>query len=187
MDEFFQQTFSKLGPDDFRKGEYQQCVFSNCDFSNVDFSGSKFIECEFNGCGLSLVMVAGTTLNDVRFTNCKMLGWRFDQCNPFTLSFSFDHCVLNDSSFFKVKMKKTVLRNSQLHHVDFGESDLSEVILDHCDLKGAMFESTNLQKADLRTATNFSIDPEVNQVRKAKFSEAGLRGLLDKYDIVVNG
>jgi len=48
-----------------------------------------------------------------------------------------------------------------------------------------MFENTNLQKVDLRSAINYSINPEINQIKKAKFSASGLRGLLEKYDIVV--
>ena len=53
----------------------------------------------------------------------------------------------------------------------------------NCDFSGAVFENTILEKADLRTAINYSIDPEINRLKKAKFSMPGLIGLLDKYDI----
>ncbi|MGB5462457.1 MAG: pentapeptide repeat-containing protein, partial [Aureibaculum sp.] len=32
---------------------------------------------------------------------------------------------------------------------------------------------------------NYSIDPEKNPIKKAKFSQDGIGGLLDKYDIVI--
>jgi len=42
-----------------------------------------------------------------------------------------------------------------------------------------------LKRADFRTSYNYSIDPENNNLKQAKFSAAGIIGLLDKYDIQV--
>ena len=52
-------------------------------------------------------------------------------------------------------------------------------------LEGAIFERTNLESSDFRTATHFTIDPEKNRLKKAKFSKEGVLGLLKNYDIVV--
>ncbi|MEI6884575.1 MAG: hypothetical protein WCO02_08810 [Bacteroidota bacterium] len=38
---------------------------------------------------------------------------------------------------------------------------------------------------DFRSSFNYSIDPGMNRMKKAKFSLAGLVGLLDQYDIEV--
>ena len=70
-----------------------------------------------------------------------------------------------------------------MKEVDFTESDLTEALFDGCDLNGAIFQRTNLEKANLETASNFNIDPENNRIKKAKFSADGLYGLLHKYDI----
>ena len=40
-------------------------------------------------------------------------------------------------------------------------------VFHECNLLGAMFDQTNLEKADLRTAINFSIYPEQNKLKKA--------------------
>jgi hypothetical protein len=53
-------------------------------------------------------------------------------------------------------------------------------------LQGSTFDNTILEKADLRTAFNFSINPVNNRIRKAKFSIAGLAGLLDQFDIEID-
>jgi uncharacterized protein YjbI with pentapeptide repeats len=58
-------------------------------------------------------------------------------------------------------------------------------VFDNCDFNGAVFENTILEKADLRSSFHYSLDPEFNHIKKAKFSAAGIIGLLDKYDIVV--
>ena len=112
-----------------------------------------------------------------------MLGLRFDECSGFALSFSFESCILNHSSFYNTSIKQTKFKSSQLREVDFSNCDLAASSFEQSDLTGASFENTNLQKADLRTAFNYSIDPEINRIRKAKFSVDGLAGLLDKYDI----
>jgi uncharacterized protein YjbI with pentapeptide repeats len=115
-----------------------------------------------------------------------MLGLRFDTCNDFGLSFSFDSCQLNHSSFFKTKIKKTVFKNSQLQETDFAEADLTSAMFDNCNLERANFDQTILEKSDFRTSYNYSIDPERNRVKKAKFSILGIAGLLDKYDIDID-
>ncbi len=167
------------------KGEYEKCTFINCDFSNSDLSYVKFLECEFVNCNISMVNLNQTAFKDVKFTDSKMLGLRFDYCNKFGLSLSFENCILNHSSFYQVKIKKTQFRNTSLLEVDFTESDMTESVLDGCDLDRSTFYMTILEKADLRTSFNYSIDPEVNRIKKARFSLLGALGLLRKYDIEI--
>ena len=69
--------------------------------------------------------------------------------------------------------------------VDFTASDLSAALFDNCDLQGATFEGTNLEKADFRTAYNYTIDPVQNRLRKARFSQSGIAGLLRNFDIEI--
>jgi len=83
-------------------------------------------------------------------------------------------------------MKKTVFKNSQLHEADFSECDLTGSIFDNCDLAGATFDNTIIEKVDFRTSYNYSIDPERNKIKKARFSLLGVSGLLDKYDIEID-
>lgn len=97
----------------------------------------------------------------------------------------FKNCNLSHASFFKLKIKKTVFRESQLQETDFAECDLTSSVFDRCDLTGAQFERTNLEKADFRTSVNYSINPEMNRLKKAMFSVSGLPGLLEKYDIYI--
>jgi uncharacterized protein YjbI with pentapeptide repeats len=114
-----------------------------------------------------------------------MLGLHFYDCDDFVLSFSFDNCTLNHSSFFGTKIKNTKFKDSQLQEVDFTDCDLTSAVLDNCNLVDAKFENTNIEKADFRTSINYSIDLENNKIKKAKFAYPGVIGLLDKYDIVV--
>ncbi len=167
------------------KGEYQNCIFTNCNFHGCDLSNYKFFDSEFTGCDLSLVKTAQTTLANVAFKGSKLLGWRFENCAEFGLAVSFDNCLLDHSSFFKTKLKKSIFKDSQLHEVDFTDCDLTEAVFNNCDLAKAIFRSTNLEKADLRSSYNYAIDPENNKIKKAKFSLAGVPGLLVKYDLKI--
>ncbi len=169
------------------KGEYDNCIFNNCDFSANDLSEINFTECRFINCNLSLCRLTGTAFRDVLFSGCKMLGLHFDNCNEFGLSISFEGCLLNSSSFFRKRIKKMMFKDSNLQEVDFGECDLTGAVFENCDLKNAVFDNTIVEKADFRTSFNYSIDPERNRVRRAKFSVPGVLGLLDKYDIQIEG
>lgn len=190
-----EKTFDKI---DFKqvplgKGEYEYCTFLNCELSDADLSELKFSECEFSGCNLSLAKLTQTGLKDIKFKNCKMLGLNFGECSQFGFAVKFDTCILNHSSFSnpespmnkRVRFRQTVFKNSQLYEVDFTECDLSCSVFDKCDLSRTIFERTILEKADFRTAFNYSIDPELNRIKKAKFSRSGIAGLLEKYDIEI--
>jgi fluoroquinolone resistance protein len=184
-----EKTFDKI---DFRenfltKGEYEKCTFSNCDFSGSDFSEIRFAACEFLSCNVSLVNLTNAIFNDIFFKDSKLLGLRFSDCSKFGFSVRFENCILSHSSFFKTNLKKTTFKASQLHEVDFADCDLSGSDFDHCDLAGALFENTNIEKSDFRSSFNYSINPEINRMKKAKFSLDGIRGLLDKYNIEIEG
>jgi uncharacterized protein YjbI with pentapeptide repeats len=100
-------------------------------------------------------------------------------------SVEFKDCVLDYAKFYTLKLKGTTFSNCSLIAVDFMNSDLTEVVFDNCDLHKSVFVDAVANKADFTTSYNFSIDPEKNKLKKARFSEAGLKGLLDKYDIIV--
>ena len=175
-----------LTADELIIADYENCVFINCDLSNANLSQRVFLDCEFNTCNLSSANLVKTAFKNVKFINCKLLGLHFENCDDFLFEVDFDNCLLNLSSFYKLKLKKTRFKNSNLSEVDFIEADLTSADFDNCDLAGAKFEKTILEKADLRTSHNYSIDPEINKIKKAKFSIHGIAGLLDKYDIEIN-
>ncbi|RZK68969.1 MAG: pentapeptide repeat-containing protein [Pedobacter sp.] len=168
------------------KGAYENCSFNNIDLSNLNFSDFRFIDCTFNGCNLSLTKLNKTGLQDVKFVGCKMLGLHFDAVNDFGLGISFENCMLNHSSFYKKKLKKIVFKSCSLQECDFSQCDLTAAHFQDCDLLTATFDDTILEKTDFRTAYNYTLDPERNRVKKARFFTNGLAGLLQKYDIIVD-
>lgn len=179
----FEKRVLSVNP--IEKGEYENCVFKDCDFAEADFRDYKFIDCKFIDSNLSLVKLNNTALREVRFVSCKMLGLRFDSCNEFNLSVHFENCVLNHSSFYAKKLRKTHFIKCNLQDVDFTSADLSESILEGSDLLNAHFENTVLEKVDFRGAFNYVLDPDNNKVKKAIFDLQGIPGLLEKYKIVV--
>lgn len=114
-----------------------------------------------------------------------MLGIKFEECNPFLLSFTFEECILNFSSFYQLKIKETKFKNCKMEQVDFTEADLARSMFKNCDLSAAVFSNTNLAKADLFSALNFNIDPELNKITGAKFSSGNLAGLLNKHKLII--
>ena len=167
------------------KGTYECCTFINCDFGDSDLSMIKFVDCEFNNCNLSMAKLVKTSLQEARFISCKMLGLRLEHCSSFLLSFSFQDCLLDHASFYQLKIKGTRFTNCRIAQGDFTECDLTGALFDHTDLTGSIFDQAVLEKADMRTAFNYSINPERSRIRKAKFSAASIAGLLDHYDIII--
>jgi len=165
--------------------EYADCLFTNCNFSKADLSNDDFMDCHFKGCNFSLAVMENTGMKNNRFTDCKAVGIDFSRCNNFNFSVSFENCPLDYCSFFQKKMKKAVFTDCSLKETDFTETDLTQAIFKNCDLMNASFMHTILEKADFRTARNYALDPEMNKIKKAKFSSPGIAGLLAKYDISI--
>ncbi|WP_418262620.1 pentapeptide repeat-containing protein [Flavobacterium faecale] len=165
--------------------EFENCMFQNCDFANSDFSNNTFMDCEFIDCNLSMMQVVASSFKTVQFRNCKMMGIQFHTCNDFLFSVGFQDCVLDYSSFANKKMPKTQFSNTSLKEVAFMSCDLTQSIFDNCNLQAANFNETQLKEVNFLTAFNYSIDPEFNPMKKARFSTQGITGLLDKYDIKV--
>ncbi|MEY4273215.1 MAG: Adenylate cyclase [Bacteroidota bacterium] len=167
-------------------GEYEACTFRNCVFESADFKNYQFVDCTFESCNFSLVKLSGASLQKVHFKDCKMQGIRFEACNPFLFEVHFQNCVLNLSSFYQINGKGMSLKECSLHEVDFTEANFTEAKFEDCDLAGALFDRTNLEKADLRTAYNYRISPTINRLKKAKFSQEGLAGLLSDFGIEIS-
>ncbi|WP_118974201.1 pentapeptide repeat-containing protein [Taibaiella koreensis] len=160
------------------KGEYENCSFLNCNFNKADLSDNEFNDCIFERCDLSLASVQKAAFRNVVFRDCKLMGLHFEACNPFNLAFRFERSILDHSSFFQVKMKDTIFDGCQLREADFTEADLSQAVFAQCDLAGARFDQTILEKADLRSAFHYTIDPSINRLKKARLSVPGVLALL---------
>jgi len=167
-------------------GEYELCEFRGVDLSGKNMAGMRFIDCVFTGCDLSRATFSKKTeWRDTRFSGSKLMGIHFEDCNDFLFSASFENCNLQYSSFYGMKLKNILFRKCGLRETDFTLADLTGAVIGDCDLALARFENTILEKTDLRHSYNFSIDPERNRIKKARFSLAYIQGLLEKYEIQV--
>jgi uncharacterized protein YjbI with pentapeptide repeats len=53
------------------------------------------------------------------------------------------------------------------------------------DLRGAVFENTNPDKADFLTSSGYTPDQGRNRLNRTKFSRSSLPVLLNRFDILV--
>jgi fluoroquinolone resistance protein len=164
---------------------YENCCFVQCHFADLDLSQIHFADCTFTNCNLSGAKLHKTALRQTKFVHCKMLGLHFDQCHPVSFEVSFEHCTLQLSSFYQMQLKQTPFAQCNLQEVDFSRANLTGAVFAHCDLTGAVFDETVLEKADFSTAINYTINPQQNLMKKAKFSLEGLPGLLRQFGIEV--
>jgi len=182
------KTFTDINYADkiLRKREFVNCEFIKCDFSKSDLSENDFVDCRFVQCNFSMTIINKTGFKDVNFIGCKLLGVDFSKCSKFMFSFRFEHCHINYCTFYGTKLRKTKFTDCALKETDFEEADLTAAIFHNCDLSGATFVRSILEKTDFRTAKNFGLDPEINRMKQAKFSNSGLSGLLLKYNLDID-
>ena len=143
------------------------------------------MDCEFIDCNLSMLELQGSSLKNVTFKNCKLLGISFENCDDFLFQVYFENAVLDFAGFNNKKMPKTKFVNCSLRETSFVGTHLKQSSFEKCDLQGAIFNESDLTECNFTTATNYQIDPQFNVLKKARFSLQGIPGLLEKYDIKI--
>ena len=181
-----ENTFERWTADQLKvETEWEQCLFVDCNFTEADLRHKRFIDCRFERCNLSLATLTGAGLQGVQFMECKLTGVQFAACQDMLFSVDFDKCQLHYASFAGKKLRGTSFQHCSCTEADFTQADLSNASFAHATLGRAIFHYTQLSGADFTTATDFTIDPENNPLRSARFTVAGLVGLVGKYDLVI--
>ncbi len=181
------QTFENLvlPGTEISHAEFEDCHFVNCTLTDTIFTTTAFVDCTFTGCNLSMIKLKECRMNNVVFKGCKLLGVNFSDCVDFLFGISLKDCVADYASFVRKKMWKTPFQGTSLKGADFTEADLTGSKFANCNLAEAVFTRTICKETDFVSAINHIIDPELNNISKAKFSLYGLAGLLAKYNISI--
>ncbi|UOR05111.1 pentapeptide repeat-containing protein [Hymenobacter aerilatus] len=181
-----ENTFARWTADQLRTDtEWEQCLFVDCNFAEADLRHKRFIDCRFERCNFTLATLNGVGLQGVAFAECKLTGVQFATCQDMLFRVDFEQCQLHYASFAGKKMRGTSFRHCSCTEADFTQADLSNAAFAHTALSRTVFHHTQLNGADFTTATDFIIDPEHNPLRGARFTVAGLVGLVAKYDLVI--
>ncbi|HYD91021.1 MAG TPA: pentapeptide repeat-containing protein [Flavobacterium sp.] len=181
-EEFTNKIYSH---DEIMYKDFERCTFVGCDLTQCNYTGTAFIDCTFIGCNFSEAKVNYVSLRGVLFNNCNFTGVNFSMVDTLLFSAEFKDCILNYAKFYTLKIKGTIFTDCSLTAADFMSTDMTGAMFDNCDLHKAVFIDTIANGTDFTTSYNYTIDPERNKLRRARFSQDGLRGLLEKYDIIV--
>jgi len=164
--------------------EFYDCKFNQCVFERTVFRDCAFENCEFESCDLTLASIVGSTFNPVVFRNCKLHGIAWHQAG-FSFDTSFLDCQLDYSSFFGMKLNKLRFNGSRLTEVTFVDAIARDARFTGCELQGAVFNQTDLSRADFTGARNYAIDMRQNQVKGATFELPEAVNLLSFFGIKV--
>ncbi|WP_417351599.1 pentapeptide repeat-containing protein [Flavobacterium alkalisoli] len=174
-----------FGTDEIMYKDFERCTFTNCDFTECNYLGVAFIDCEFVNCNFTEARINYVSLRDVMFIGCNFTGVNFAMVDSLLFKFEFKDCILDYAKFYTLKMKSTVFTDCRIIAADFMSADLTGAIFDNCDLHKSVFMDTIANKTDFYSSYNFTIDPEKNKLKRAIFSQSGLKGLLTKHEIIV--
>jgi uncharacterized protein YjbI with pentapeptide repeats len=164
--------------------EFFRCRFEGCQFLRSGFRGCRFEQCVFERCDLSLLNVTDSQFIGVRFLKTKMLGIDWTTA-ALPLSLAFLESIVNHSIFVGLSLQKMEMVQCTAQEVDFTRTNLTRANLTETDLLGSRFADTNLSYADLSKATNYSIHPTMNRLKKTVFSLPEAVSLLSAFDIVL--
>ena len=181
------EAFTKVSAANLQlqRATFENCSFTNCDFANGNLANIIFADCIFEGCNLALCDVKNTGFQHVTFKDCKLSGIDLSKTRDFLFEVHAVNCIMDNAIFYRCKNKGAKFNGCSMVETDFTEADFTNVIFDNCNLNRAFFNRTQLKGADFSSSYNYTIDPDMNFIKKAKFSLHGLPALLSKYDIVI--
>lgn len=165
---------------------FTNCTFEQCMFVNGNWRSAEFHSCTFTCCNISFVKIAGCFLQDVTFSECKLVGIEFHKCNKTFFCVNIKQCALLNCNFSDLSMQKASFNQSQIRDCFFTNAQLSEADFTGVDLQGSIFHNCKLDKADFRGAKNYAINLQTNAAKKAKFSYPEVMTLLKYFDIIIN-
>ena len=130
-------------------------VFENCLFKDSDLSGLVLNQCVFQSC---------------RFEGCKLIGSDWRQNQSLLLQVRFSSCDLSLSWMNNLHFDQLLMENCQCSEVDFSRSQLIQSKWVRSNVKGALFEESQLQEAHLVGALNEQFNPQSSNLRGATLS-----------------
>lgn len=163
--------------------DYYLTEFRNCSFSSIAMT--DFSKCKFVGCDLSNCTVSGSNLQEVLFTDCKLIGILINEINDFGFSIDCINCVLDYCTFDTIRLNTSMFKDCRMQGASFKKTDLSKTKLINCDFLNVIFSETNIKGVDFRSNTNLQMNLSDNYIKKTKFSQYQLYGLLSHYDIII--
>lgn len=165
--------------------EFDECTFKQVDFTESDFSDLKFNNCTFVGCDLSNVPVLNAAFRGVSFKDCRLMGVDFSMCNKLGMEISSENSDFSFAIFIGLTLRKSKFIGCRFTECIFQEMDFLEANFGGSDFSGARFSTCDLRKSNFEQATNYSISPLQNQLKKAVFSSDSIAGLLDDFEVIV--
>lgn len=156
---------AKLGGSTLIRWIFEDCRFTHCDMSNINLDDVVFQNCHFE--------------------DCRLLGIDWRRAKSLNLQLSFSHCQLSLSNFSGMHLKGLSLKHSDCSDVDFCETDLRNADFQDAQVKGALFERTRLESADLSSSHDVVIDPGNNAVKGLKLSVSAALTMARRFGIEI--
>ena len=185
------QQFTQLNIEKhaFKGIYFEECRFIDCQFSETSFEQCQFHECVFHNCDLSLTRWQGSSFQNGRFYQSKLIGINWTRLNwsKFVKEspLLFEGCSLDYSTFLGLNIQKQIMSDCSLKDVDFTEADLTGANFSGSNLTGAQFRHSKLMKANFEKATGYAINPQINSLKQAQFSLPEAINLLESMDIIL--
>ncbi|WP_323981257.1 pentapeptide repeat-containing protein [Aeromonas media] len=185
--EYYQKKFNGLKFTDAHlyANVFEECEFVNCSFNGAHFHRCKFVDCTFRNSDLSNLRVDSSRFLAVLYDECKIIGvdWTKAEWSRFVVpgQLIFKKSILNDSSFFGLKLPGMIMEKCKVWAADFRGGDFSKSDFSYSDFTESMFGNTNLNGADFRESMNYGIDIRDNHLKGTKFTRLEAIHLLEGF------
>ena len=136
-------------------------------------------------CNLSNPLIKGSRFNNADFSECKLVGLNFYNCEQLRFDLAFSKCRLRACNFSGLKMKGSSFLGCAFDDCYFENTYLVDSKFDDSAFRGTLFHACDLGRASFLEAEGYAIDPRNNNVKKAVFSVPEVLSLIESFGVVI--
>lgn len=149
--------------------EFLNCNFNGMNLSSKKFKRCKFVECKFVNCNFSNCSFEFSSMRDISFVDCKMVGINWTRLIGIN-DLSFENCLLDYNVFNGLTLHSLNISNSSLKNADLSGGNFAKSKIINTNLESTTFNKSSLEGCDLSGSQKYYIDLKSTKLMNATFS-----------------
>ena len=134
-------------------------------------------------------MCSFCSFTGVSFADSQVIGVNWTEASWPALglyhAIGFERCAISHSTFAGLMLRRVRIVDCVAHNVDFSEANLTDAVCTGTDFRESRFWHTDLTGADFTAAANYALSPNLNVLKKTRFSLPEAVALLRGLDIIL--
>lgn len=151
--------------------QMEDCLLERIVMDPIDAEGSSFVNIVFESCDLSNAKIGSSSIHQILFKNCKLIGTDFSESS--IQNVIFDTCDMSYSNFSLSKMRLVQIKDCKVMGSSFNDVKMQNMILEESIFTECEFLHTSLKNIDFSGCSIEGMKTSYEDIRGIIVDERG--------------